>query len=429
MPAKRFSISLTAILAVFALTLFATRASAASQETVLYSFAKNSFPFANLIADAAGNLYGTSAGGGLVCNQGYPCGIAFELERGGNGKWTEKVLHTFGKGKDGRDPYTGLVFHAGNLYGVTAYGGNAPCRDVNDIGCGVVFELSPKTGGGWTEKVLYNFGKRNDGTQPYGDLIFDAAGNLYGTTSVGGTRHMGTVFELTPKAGGGWAEKVLYSFGSNPNNTPDGSNPEAALVLDGSGNLYGTTMMGGAGNCNQGCGTVFELSPKLGGGWREKVLHRFDTGNDGGYPIARLIFDTAGNLYSTTIGGGAYGGGTVFELTPKTGGGWKETVLHNFANKGKGGNGAAAPLIFDAAGNLYSTTVQGGAVRSFNGTVFELTPNGSGGWTEIVLYAFRGGNDGSEPYAGLVRDRSGNLYGTTVYGGANDGGTLFEVTP
>ena len=132
---------------------------------------------------------------------------------------------------------------------------------------------------------------------------------------------------------------------------------------------------------------------------------------------------------STTIDRGAYGGGTVFELTPKTGGGWKETVLHNFANKGKGGNGAAAPLIFDAAGNLYSTTVQGGAVRSFNGTVFELTPNGSGGWTEIVLYAFRGGNDGIEPYAGLVRDRSGNLYGATIYGGANDGGTLFEVTP
>jgi uncharacterized repeat protein (TIGR03803 family) len=253
-----------------------------------------------------------------------------------------------------------------------------------------VFELTPAAGGGWTEQVLHRFPDDNgtDGTAPVAGLIIDAAGNLYGTTSSGGTLFFrGTAFELTPAAGGVWTETVLHSFG----NGTDASEPRAGLIFDAAGNLYGTTAVGGTGsNCIFGCGTVFELTPAAGGGWTEKVLYSFNAnGTDGYSPEAGLIIDAAGNLYGTTYAGGTssgcapYGCGTVFELTPAAGGGWTETVLHNFGN-GTDGSTPFAGLIFDAAGNLYGTTYYGGTGANEGGTVFEFTAAPKAGTTTTL---------------------------------------------
>ena len=342
----------------------------------------------------------------------------------------ERVLHNF-NGTDGDVPAAGLIFdNNGNLYGTTSQGGTGNCYNgYGDIHCGTVFELSPIQGGGWTETVLYSFnwnGNGTDGTAPLAGLIFDAAGNLYGTTYNGGTSADGTVFELTPAAGGTWTEKVLWSFG----NGTDGTAPLAGLIFDAAGNLYGTTVSGGT----YGNGTVFELTPAAGGTWTEKVLWSFGNGTDGYQPFAGLIFDAAGNLYGTTSEGGTYlYNGTVFELTPTAGGGWTEQVLHSFNYNGTDGVWPYAGLIFDAAGNLYGTTESGGGGTYGSGTVFELTPTGGGGWTEKVLHSFFCSpfncTDGYSPRAGLIFDAAGNLYGTTYNGGTYQYGTVFELTP
>jgi uncharacterized repeat protein (TIGR03803 family) len=349
----------------------------------------------------------------------------------------EKLLHNF-NGKNGASP-KGLIFDAsGNLYGTTYYGGTGLCWDGYGLGCGTVFELTPKSGGGWSEKVLHDFTNNNNqdgGVYPSDGVIFDASGNLYGTTGHGGVHTYGTVFELMPKTGGGWTEKVLYSFKADK----DGWWPSAGMVFDSSGNLYGTTYYGGGISCSdgrgRGCGTVFELTPASGGGWTEKILHRFN-GNysEGVGPRASLIFDSSGNLYGTTSNGG-----TVFELTPKLGGEWGLKVLHTFGRNGKDGNNPAGSLIFDASGNLYGTTSDG-PPQGYNGpcydgtdlgcgVVFELTPKVAGGWTEKILHYFKSdGKDGYHPSTNLIFDSSGNLYSTTSRGGPNDNGTVFEMT-
>jgi uncharacterized repeat protein (TIGR03803 family) len=236
----------------------------------------------------------------------------FELTPAGGGTWTEKVLHSFiNDGTDGNEPYAGLIFDAaGNLYGTTLGGGTAFI--------GTVFELTPAGGGTWTEKVLHSFVGGTDGTAPFGSLIFDAAGNLYGTTSEGGPSNAGTVFELTPAGGGTWTEQVLHTFGSST----DGIDPVAGLIFDGTGNLYGTTSRGGTYNL----GTAFELTPAGGGTWTERVTHSFGNGTDGANPQAGLIFDGVGNLYGTTFAGGSFGGGTVFRLNAQG-----EVLLQNFS--------------------------------------------------------------------------------------------------
>ena len=325
----------------------------------------------------------------------------------------EKVLYNFGNGTDGVAPQAGLVMDAaGNLYGTTYNGGT--------YNYGTVFELTPAAGGGWTEMVLHNFNNDGvDGAYPHAGLIFDAAGNLYGTTHSGGTHNAscsndcGTVFELTPSAGGTWTEKVLYDFYSI---RTDGAFPASSLIFDGAGNLYGTTIFGGASGA--GNGTVFELTPAAGGTWTEQVLHSFGSGTDGAYPYAGLIFDGAGNLYGTTSGGGT-AHGTLFELTPAGGGTWTEQVLHNFGN-GTDGAEPLASLIFDGAGNLYGTTSYGGSYGG--GTVFRFNAQG-----EVLLYSFSG-TDGERPVAELILDGGGNLYGTTSGGGSEGEGTVFEIT-
>ncbi len=330
---------------------------------------------------------------------------------------SENVLYNFTGGSDGSLPYAGLIFDSvGNLYGTTYEGGAN--------GAGTVFELTPSNGG-WTETVLYNFCTQSncsDGDDPLGSLIFDSAGNLYGTTSGGGTHQYGTIFILRPSAGS-WAETVLYSFQGGT----DGEFPVAGVTLDNAGNLYGTTEYGGVSNY----GTVFELNTS----GNETVLYSFIDGTDGAFPYAGVILDAAGNLYGTTISGGnggyqgcgsgyGQGCGTVFMLKPSEGGSWTESILYSFS----WGTGPVLPysgLIFDYAGNLYGTATLFGN-GFLGGGVFELTYS-NGSWTEKVLYNFTGGSDGGNPYAGLAFDSAGNLYGTTQGGGANGDGTVFKL--
>ena len=277
--------------------------------------------------------------------------------------------------------------------------------------------------------VIHSFTNGSDGGGPYAGVTMDKAGNLYGTTSGGGTAGYGTVFRLSNK-GSGWTFTPLYSFqGGN-----DGANPRAKVIVGPDGSLYGTSTAGGGPGCNQnlGCGTVFNLRPSPIAcktalcRWDETVLYRFTGGNDGATPEAEVIFDHAGNLYSTTYAGGQNGVGTVFELTP-AGPDWTESVLYSFSGFG-GGLNPAAGVVSDQAGNLYGTTASGG--QGGNGTVYELTPSGSG-WTEKAIYVFQGGADGGHPEASLVLDPAGNLYGTSsaaVYElSPSNGGWAFAV--
>jgi uncharacterized repeat protein (TIGR03803 family) len=416
---------------MIALALFvAGIRTATSQETTVYSFSGSpdgSDPVAGVIFDAAGNLYGTTSSGGAVGSPYDIYGTVYELSPKSGGGWTEKVLYSFGQtSTDGIVPAAGLIFDArGNLYGTTTLGGAN--------GKGTVFELSPASGGSWTEKVLYSFGATtNDASEPYGGLIFDAKGNLYGTTKFGGPHTVtygtggtgGTVFELSPASGGAWTEKVLYDFGAS---TTDGAYPLASLIMDGAGDLYGTTQYGGT----YTYGTVFELVPGSGGTWTEKIIHSFNlNGIDGSMPEASLIFDGQGNLYGTTYGGGSdisFGGlGAVFELSPSVGGTWTEQVLFSFL--GSDGDYPIGNLVFDNAGNLYGTASN----KLFGqGLVFELSPASGGGWTENAIYTFGGTPDGHNPDSGLIFDDAGNLYGTASAGGSNDfglGGTVYEIT-
>jgi uncharacterized repeat protein (TIGR03803 family) len=328
---------------------------------------------------------------------------------------TERPLHNFGLTQhDGQDPMSSLIFDAaGNLYGTTYSGGTT--------GSGTVFEMTPNGSGGWTEKVLHNFGIGDmDAKTPEAPLVFDGSGNLYGTAVDGGTNNVGAVFEMTPNGSGGWTEFKIHNFG----NGDDGARPEAGLIFDAAGNLYGTTHAGGT----HGAGTVFELSPNGSGGWTEKVLHNFGADQDDGQgPEGGLVFDSAGNLYGTTVAGGNLDQGTAFEMTPNGSGGWTERVIHNFGRGDDGNSPQGLSLIFDSAGNLYGTTNTGGTNDA--GTVFEMTPNGSGGWLEKTLHFFGNGFDGNGPTCSLIFDTNGNLYGTTLLGGTNSVGVVFKMTP
>jgi uncharacterized repeat protein (TIGR03803 family) len=410
---------------------------AADKETLLHNFngADGINPGADLISDAAGNLYGTTYYGGS-----FGAGAVFELESHGKGMWVQKVLYSFSANtKDGYEPKSGLILDtAGNLYGTTTHGGAA--------GGGIAFELIPNGNGGWDEKVLHSFATFNknlkDGSVPYGGLVLDRAGNLYGTTYYGGsgqcqafetTVGCGTVFELTPKGNGNWTETVLYSFSDG---TGDGHYCPARLVRDTAGNLYGTTFAGGTSGTacgGGGCGTVFKLTPGAKGTWSETIVHNFNNdGRDGYEPTTGLIVDKTGNLYGTTPsgGGGCPGGdcGVAFELTPRPGGNWTESVLHTFLGSANDGQIPLADLISNKAGNLYGTTLEGGS--AFQGAAFELIRQTKGNWIIKLLHSFDYGNGGGyAPSAGLAFDKAGNLYGTTYFGGTNNDGVIFEITP
>jgi uncharacterized repeat protein (TIGR03803 family) len=360
------------------------------------------------------------------------------------GAWaqgTYKILHRFRQGTgDGLDPTAGLIFdQSGNLYGVTEFGGAA------DIGA--VFALIRQADGSWKEDTLYSFLGGTDGLYPYGDLVFDEKGNLYGTTSLGGASDAGTVFKLAPNSDGTWTESVLYSFCSLANCT-DGVSPIAGMIFDRAGNLYGTASGGGGGRFGNAGGVVFELAPNSDGTWTESVLHTFCSlanCSDGENPTAGLIFDESGNLYGTTPygGSGCYGRGcgVVFKLAPNSGGGWTESVLYSFCpfNKCRVGSSPTTGLTFDQAGNLYGTTRSGGDLAcgvgggtTGCGVVFELTPNANGSWKEQVLHSFRSRN-GAGPDS-LRFGPAGDLYGSTVWGGDLNRclygcGVVFKLAP
>jgi len=381
-----------------------------------------------------------NGGGTLSCGLD-ECGIVFELVPSGDGKWIEKVLHRF-HGGDGGWPNRGLVLDAsGNLYGTTSSG--SKCGGQKPL-CGTVFLLKHGVNGKWTEKVLHRFGEGTDGNMPLAGLISDAIGNLYGTTIEGGDHSCmvlgcGVVFKLSRGANGEWTEKVLHRFSGE-----DGLNPDAGLIVDARGNLYGTTYEGGSSrgeDCESesgGCGTVFQLVPNAGGTWTETVLYSFD-GTHGDHPDSDLIFDTAGNLFGMTYVGGKIsecygkGCGVVFELTPNADGKWAQKVLYRFCSVSRCADGATpfAGLVLDKTGNLYGTT-SGGGLSSGAGTVFKLALGANGEWTETVLYRFcsvSGCVDGAFPDSTLIVDAAGNLYGATEAGGPRRVGAVFEITP
>jgi uncharacterized repeat protein (TIGR03803 family) len=369
------------------------------------------------------------------------------------------VIYEFHGGlNDGSRPYGALVAdQADNLYGATGIGGDSEQCYLGAAkkGCGAIFELTPPSvpDGSWTEVLLHSFQGETDGDGPGSPLLFDQAGNLFGTTQGGGSNlecpNCGTVFELSPPTseGGAWKETVIHRFGGGLLK-PDGATPNSGLVFDKNGNLYGTTFNGGG---PQDVGIVFELSPPpvSGGAWKETVIHRFNF-EDGANPLSSLIIHN-GALYGMTIGGGldcyndGYGCGIVYKLVPPATAGdpWSEEVLYRFGQFGRhpdDGTNPAGGLIFDTLGNLYGTTNNGGGTQCVSyvqcGTVFQLSPpiGGLGPWTETTLWEFAGGSDGSFPQASLVMDSQGALYGTTPAGGSgclggSGCGIVFKLVP
>ncbi len=418
------------ISATFVITLLCMLAAITSQPaqaqtfTVLHYFTGGDdgyYPTGGLTFHGSGNLYG---GAGPVA--------MFRLKREGTG-WVLTPIYEF-NGTDGEFLNGRLTVGPDDaLYGASNLGGRPDCAD--GAGCGLVFSLRPPESFCrsllcfWTQTIVYEFNPLNlprDGYFPNGGIVFDTAGNLYGTTSSGGIYGQGTVYEITP-SGGGWVENAIYDFGGGG----DGGAPNAGMVIDQAGNLYGTTYMGGDPTCylnEDSCGVVFELSPTS-NGWVESVIHTFQY-SDGAYPLGGLIADSNGNLYGTTEIGGSNNGGTVFELTPSNGV-WIFNVLYNLTGNPRSQVGPVGLLAIDSSGSLYGVTNSEGAQSA--GNLFKLTPSG-GGWIygDVHDFAISTGN-GAFPEDGPTVDSNGNLYGTTLEGGTGNCsygcGVIYEVTP
>jgi len=410
-----------ALTIVLCLAVFVAKSAQAQTYTVIHTF--------------TGGLDGTSPYAGLTMDRGgnlygtaYSGGIGqgtvFKLKHSGS-SWIFTPLYEFQGGNDGAYPEARVIFGPdGSLYGTTSGGGagGSGC-------CGTVFNLKPPPTAcmvalcDWTETVLYRFKGGTDGNGP-NEVVFDPEGSLYGTTVAGGAGNCqtgcGVVFKLTPSSGS-WTEKVLYQFSGGA----DGATPFAPVILDKAGSLYGTTYAGGNLACEAGygCGAVFQLTPS-GAGWLENTLYSFQEESDGAFPYAGLTFDQSGNLYGAVSDGGASGGGTAFELMP-SGGSWTEALLYSFTGIPGQQGGPHASLVMDKGGDIYGTTEWDGAYGY--GAVFKLTFSG-GDWTYTALHDFAGGNDGAFPTGGVLLDANGNLYGTAV-GGAYGEAVVWEITP
>lgn len=425
-----------ATLAMLATTLTLATAAPAQTESVLYSFTGSSdgnSPQSNLIFDTAGNLYGTATyGADNHCPDfGGGCGVVFELSPNGTGGWTYTVIHEFLGGTDGGESYTPLTLDsAGNLYGTGSVGGNSTACSG---GCGVVYKLAPNGTGGWTYSVIHNF-HSTDGANPRTGVVLDSSGNIFGTTYSGGSSGFGVVYRLSPNASGGWNVAVVHNFTGGV----DGGSPNAIIVAPSNGSpdvFYGTTYLGGSrGHCiSFGCGVVFRLS-HVDGAWREGPIHSFTGGKDGGNPSG-LTMDGSGNIFVTTAYGGGsgcnhYGCGSVFELSP-SGSGYNRSPLYSFTGGSDGGFAFGAPTL-DSVGNIFGTTSGGGSAGV--GTLFELSLS-SGIWSENVLYSFSG-TSGDYPFSGVVLDGAGAIYGQTMSGGIPGDcsailgcGVIYQVTP
>jgi uncharacterized repeat protein (TIGR03803 family) len=374
---------------------------------VLYSFSGGNDggdSATGLVFDLHGNLYGTTVVGGTSS-----CGTVFELSPQQKPPWSEKVLYNFGCFSDGKNPYGGVTFDKhGNLDGSTVSGGSGGGCD--SYGCGTVFQLTAQA-----ESVLHSFTGGKDGFGPGGAVIFDGAGNLYGTTPDGGANSLGIVYEVTPHGSQG-RERIIHAF-----NGKDGAVGSLGPLLLSGKNLYGVTEEGGA----HSAGTVFKLSPAGKKHWTLTTLYSFKrTPNDAAWPYGGLVADSAGSLYGTTYYGGTKNLGTVFELKRNAKGAYHERVLYSFMG-GSDGSSPTSTLLLASSGDLYGTTSAGGSICDC-GTIFSV--NSTSG-KEQVLHAFGTGKDGAYPYYGLVKDASGNYYGSTVAGGNSNQGTVFEFTP
>ena len=410
MQRKTFGCFLGSLL-VSAFAIFLPGVSAFGQtESILYTFtggSDGSGPTGSLIFDAAENLYGTTDAGGVNDGNGGK-GVVFELTPAAGGGWTETALYAFQGGtSDGEVPFNGVVFDsAGDLYGATNYGGAHSL--------GTIYELSPAGTGGWTEKVIYSFAGGADGSYPNGPLTFDTAGNLYGTTVLGGAHNQGTIFELSPIGGGGWTESVILAC-----SLASGERPTGGVVFDSAGNLYTTASTGGSSDA----GTVLRLK-LVSGVWHAGVIHTFLGSADGSEPLSGLTFQYP-RLYGTTQTGGSIGNGTAFVLVPRSGGAWTKHVLHNFGAFADGLY-PSNPVTLNAAGDVFGVTGSGGTLG--NGMAFELAVSGES-LTEINLHNFGTGTDSGGPAGGVVLDGAGNLYGTGHNGGSFGAGAVYEIVP
>lgn len=453
---KLFSVFSSRAISMCAVLLCAVSAFAAGpRETVLHSFIFDSgdgfTPAGGVIQDKQGNLYGATESGGARSS-----GTVFELQPNRNGTWTESILYSFGYDDgDGAGPSGNLVFDKkGNLYGATSGGGA--------YGDGAIFKLEPASNGPWTESLLHSFHYDGmtyfDGHYPNGGLVFDEKDNLYGTTLLGGSGSTacdgvppsgcGIVFELSPASDGTWSESILYNF----QGSADGGVPDSGLTFDKAGNLYGPAEGGGSPNCTfipADCGVIFKLSRTGNGTWTESVPYAFTGGDDGYNPLGAVVFDNAGNLYGATSAF-RFEGGSVFKLTPASGG-WTETTLASFQSETYGYG--ASGVTLDGAGNVYGITANGSGPQdgsvfvpgSFQragqapppipfgpGTIFKISPTSDGEWELRYLYSFpANGATGSVPTGALLRGKGGAFYGATLGGGSGSesAGTVFKFVP
>ena len=416
------NVVLPAVLALIALGCLATVVAPpakAQSFSVLYNFKgreDGARPYGGVVRDAEENLYGTASAGGFDdprCGGG--CGTVFRLRLAGS-TWVLDPIYKFHH-DDGWDPLARVVFGPdGALYGTTLAGG------IYGEDYGTVFSLRQPAQPckavpcPWNQMLLWNFEGGTDGVNPgVGDLTFNASGHIFGTTYTGGAHSVGIVYELAPVPGGGWIENVAYSFGGGPSG--DGAYPWADVVFDVAGNMYTTTVEGGGAEC----GTAVQLYP-IASRWADTILHSFSCSSDGQYPLAGLVFDSAGNLYGATVQRGAPASGTVFELAAPDGlGGY--SIIHDFEGSGYGPSNS---LTVGSDGTLYGTTQMDG--QSGQGTVFKLT-FANGNWTYTSLHNFTGGNDGGTPYSRVTLDAAGNLYGTASAGGAYHYGVVWKIVP
>ena len=392
---------------IFALVLISSCTAHAQTEAVLYKFngssiGVNSSP--DLIAGGDGRLYGITQVGGA----GY--GTAYELSANGDGGWKETTLHTFTiNSGDGYIPQALAIDGKGNLFGTTYLGG------ANERG--VLYELSPAAGE-WTETILFSFGEGSAGADPFGNLIIDAEGDIFGTEDINTTGNVEAVYQASPS--NGYAPNVIYNT-----NFITATGGLGGLAMDASGNIFGISVQA----YSPQIAIAFELSPNRNGGWNSKVLYTFSTGIE---PESPPTLDKTGRIYGTTTRGGARNNGSVYRLARGPKGQWTARTLYSFKGGKADGSGPYSAVVFDASGNMYGTTIAGGKFNK--GTVFELSAAGNGSYWETILWSFAGA-DGDGPVSRLVRDSAGHLHGTTSMGGdtgcggAKGCGLVFEVTP
>ena len=412
---RNVALAMAVAVGLFAPLVMIVPAAQAQTFQVIHAFTGGSDggnPLGRLSIDGGGHLYGTTYAGGVPYDGGY--GVVFKMSPVGSG-WTFSPIYTFSPSGDGGDPAAGVLFGPdGILYGTTSNGGTV--FTVRPSATRPPTVLSP-----WTLNFLYDFSPFT--VYPAGDVVFDSAGNIYGATSTGGGRGCfnnegcGTVYELTPSAGG-WIETTLYAFQGGS----DGAGP-VGVTFDSAGNLIGVAESGGT----KDDGVIFQLT-RSGDSWTESVLYNFDSQGNGGYaPQAGLVSDASGNFYGSTVASSGYSG-VIFELSPSNGG-WTYNVLAQIPGQYR--FGPNAPLTMDAAGNLYGTI----GTRDSNelpGAVFKVT-RGSDGWTFTSLHDFTSGSDGCCSASTVAIGANGNLYGTAIYGGPNclpiGCGVVWEIAP